>query len=141
MIYESAREKALDKNNRDLLDRLVAVTQSTVSIDVSTGDDFTAGDRIFGKVIETMTDDSGKVTLLCEYVGNNLAAGSWERGTILRLLATLEKLACRHVTDAPLWWQEEARAALDGRKPWDWKTRAVPSDTVTVNARATTETE
>ncbi len=121
-----AREDALDQNNRDLLDRLVAVTQSTVSVDVSTGDDFTAGDRIFGKVIETMTDDDGKVTLLCEYVGDNLAAGSWDRSTVLRLRNTLENLACRHVAGTPLWWQEEARAALDGRKPWDWQAKPTP---------------
>lgn len=24
----------------------------------------------------------------------------------------LEKIACRHVTESPLWWQELARAAL-----------------------------
>ena len=30
-----------------------------------------------------------------------------------RLQAVLERLACRHVTEAPLWWQSEARAALN----------------------------
>lgn len=29
-----------------------------------------------------------------------------------RRAAALEKIACRHVTIAPLWWQVEARAAL-----------------------------
>lgn len=28
------------------------------------------------------------------------------------LMRTLEKIACRHVTEAPLWWQQEARDAL-----------------------------
>lgn len=30
-----------------------------------------------------------------------------------RLREALEKIACRHVTDKPLWWQLEARAALN----------------------------
>ena len=29
-----------------------------------------------------------------------------------RLRRVLEKIACRHVTEAPLWWQTEARDAL-----------------------------
>jgi hypothetical protein len=29
------------------------------------------------------------------------------------LVETLEKIACRHVTESPLWWQLEARGALD----------------------------
>jgi hypothetical protein len=28
------------------------------------------------------------------------------------LVRALEKIACRHVTEAPLWWQKEARDAL-----------------------------
>jgi hypothetical protein len=28
------------------------------------------------------------------------------------LVEALERIACRHVTSAPLWWQEEARTAL-----------------------------
>ena len=32
---------------------------------------------------------------------------------IERLRAALEKIACRHVTIEPLWWQTEARNALD----------------------------
>jgi len=31
---------------------------------------------------------------------------------IAKLQASLEKIACRHVTVEPLWWQLEARAAL-----------------------------
>lgn len=31
-----------------------------------------------------------------------------------RLREALEKIACRHVTENPLWWQEEARKALEG---------------------------
>lgn len=27
--------------------------------------------------------------------------------------AALERIACRHVTEAPLWWQQEARNALE----------------------------
>lgn len=29
------------------------------------------------------------------------------------LVKALEKIACRHVTEAPLWWQKVARGALD----------------------------
>ena len=29
-----------------------------------------------------------------------------------RLHAALEEIACRHVTIAPLWWQQKARDAL-----------------------------
>jgi hypothetical protein len=32
------------------------------------------------------------------------------------LVAALEKIACRHVTEQPLWWQEEARRALAAAK-------------------------
>jgi hypothetical protein len=35
---------------------------------------------------------------------------------IERLRAALERLACRHVTEAPLWWQTEARAAIDNQQ-------------------------
>lgn len=34
---------------------------------------------------------------------------------IAELEAALEKLACRHVTENPLWWQDAARAALEDR--------------------------
>jgi len=31
---------------------------------------------------------------------------------IVELEGALERLSCRHVTEQPLWWQLEARAAL-----------------------------
>jgi len=34
-----------------------------------------------------------------------------------RLTQVLEKIACPHVTEAPLWWQLEARAALQPKEP------------------------
>jgi len=43
-----------------------------VSIDVSTGDDLTAGDRIFGAVVDWQREADGSITLLCEYTGDNL---------------------------------------------------------------------
>jgi len=36
---------------------------------------------------------------------------------IRRLTQALEKIACPHVTGAPLWWQLEARAALQPKEP------------------------
>lgn len=33
-------------------------------------------------------------------------------GEIERLRAALEKIACRHVNENPLWWQIDARTAL-----------------------------
>ena len=36
------------------------------------------------------------------------------RLNIDRLRNCLEELACRHVTQEPLWWQEKARDALEG---------------------------
>lgn len=36
------------------------------------------------------------------------------RAEVERLREALEKLACRHVTVSPLWWQVEARKALEG---------------------------
>jgi hypothetical protein len=35
------------------------------------------------------------------------------RREVIRLSDALEKIACRHVTVEPLWWQVEARKALD----------------------------
>jgi uncharacterized coiled-coil protein SlyX len=36
---------------------------------------------------------------------------------IEQLEAALRKIACKHVTEQPLWWQLEARAALDQSPP------------------------
>lgn len=36
-----------------------------------------------------------------------------ERDKVIEgLVGALERIACQHVTDSPLWWQQEARAAL-----------------------------
>lgn len=55
-----------------------------------------------------------------ELWNNGGEAGAWAGRKIRDLKAqnaelkiTLEKLACRHVTIDPLWWQVEARNAID----------------------------
>jgi uncharacterized coiled-coil protein SlyX len=40
---------------------------------------------------------------------------AWRR--IEQLEAALRKIACEHVTEQPLWWQLEARAAIDQSPP------------------------
>ncbi|MFZ5737686.1 MAG: hypothetical protein ACOY6K_12480 [Pseudomonadota bacterium] len=45
-----------------------------------------------------------------------------------RLTAALERLACRHVTEAPLWWQVEARKALANLTPQDQQPVAPSAD-------------
>jgi hypothetical protein len=52
------------------IDAILGLLPSTVSIDVSTGDD-DAGNRVFGRVIDRQINADGAVCLLCEYESDN----------------------------------------------------------------------
>jgi hypothetical protein len=47
----------------------------------------------------------------------NFAMRNEAAARIEQLEAALRKIACKHVTEQPLWWQLEARAALDQSPP------------------------
>jgi hypothetical protein len=55
-----------------------------VSVDVSTGDDLTAGDRIFGAVVDWQIESDGSITLLCEYTSDNLGVPFCRTPSLIR---------------------------------------------------------
>lgn len=69
------------------------------------------------EAVERTVQEAAYETELWNNAGD---AGAWAGRKIRDLKAqnaelkiALEKIACRHVLDEPLWWQVEARNALD----------------------------
>ena len=63
------------------------------------------------------TDTSSVIWDYPEALSNAADHIDAQDATIKALVDALERVASRHVTESPLWWQVEARTAIDAASP------------------------